>query len=161
MLDYQQLLFIHRYALRDITRSYKKLWVISTTLFISLLLLSLTFSVKHSLNNEIEANSKELLGGDIQISSGIEPLQGLILEQLSELGQISETVSMATMLSKKGYTSVFVDLRAVDSNYPLYGEMKTIPANAGQELFHDAKKPTVLINENIQKFQKQRILLAF
>ncbi|MBQ34572.1 MAG: FtsX-like permease family protein [Candidatus Thioglobus sp.] len=150
MLDYQQLLFIHRYALRDITRSYKKLWVISTTLFISLLLLSLTFSVKHSLSNEIEANSKELLGGDIQISSGIEPLQGLILEQLSELGQISETVSLATMLSKKGDTSVFVDLRAVDGNYPLYGEMKTIPANAGQELLHDAKRPTVLINENIQ-----------
>ena len=150
MLDYQQLLFIHRYAMRDISRSYKKLWVISTTLFISLLLLSLTFSVKQSLSNEIEANSKELLGGDIQISSGIESLQQSIFEQLSGMGQISETVSMATMLSKKRDSSVFVDLRAVDSNYPLYGEMKTMPTNAGQELLHQTKKPTVLINESIQ-----------
>ena len=79
LFNYQQLSFIHRYALRDIRRSHKKLWVISTTLFISLLLLSLTFSVKQSMSDEIQANSKELLGGDIQISSGIDPLSSNII----------------------------------------------------------------------------------
>ena len=69
--------------LRDFLRSYKKLWVITTTLFISLLLLSLTFSVKQALNDEIEANSKELLGGDIQITSGIDPLPNAIIEELT------------------------------------------------------------------------------
>ena len=89
MFDIHQLRLINKYAIRDFSRSYKKLWVVASTLFISLLLLSLTFSVKEALNNEIEANSKELLGGDIQVTSGIDPLPSLPLcpfpQQATEL----------------------------------------------------------------------------
>ena len=106
LFNYQQLSFIHRYAMRDINRSYKKLWVISTTLFISLLLLSLTFSIKESMNDEIQDNSKELLGGDIQISSGIDPLPKNSIAVLSQLGQVSERVEFGTMLTKLGDTPV-------------------------------------------------------
>ena len=150
LFNYKQLSFIHRYAIRDISRSYKKLWVISTTLFISLLLLSLTFSIKQSMNEEIQANSKELLGGDIQISSGIEPLSEKTLEQLSQLGQISEMIELGTMVAKQGETPVFTQLRAVDSEYPLYGVMQTTPKDAAQQLFLSEAIPIVLINENIQ-----------
>ena len=136
--------------MRDISRSYKKLWVISTTLFISLLLLSLTFSIKQSMNDEIQANSKELLGGDIQISSGIEPLSSNTIAVLSQLGQVSERVELGTMLTKQGDTPVFTALRAVDNQYPLYGIMQTIPKDAAQKLFLATGKSTVLINENIQ-----------
>ena len=151
LFNLQQLLLINKYALRDFLRSYKKLWVITTTLFISLLLLSLTFSVKQALNDEIEANSKELLGGDIQITSGIDPLPNAIIEELTHLGEISTAVELATMVSKKGQVSVFTELRAVDDNYPLYGEIETIPEGAGEKLFFNVQKPTVLINESIQK----------
>jgi len=150
LFNYQQLSFIHRYALRDISRSHKKLWVISTTLFISLLLLSLTFSVKQSMSDEIQANSKELLGGDIQISSGIDPLSSNTIEVLSQLGQVSERVELGTMLTKPGDAPVFTALRAVDSQYPLYGVMQTMPKDAAQKLFLATGKPQVLINENIQ-----------
>ena len=150
LFNYQQLSFIHRYAIRDISRSYKKLWVISTTLFISLLLLSVTFSIKQSMNEEIQANSKELLGGDIQVSSGIEPLSYKTLEKLSQLGQISEMIELGTMLAKQEETPVFTQLRAVDSQYPLYGVMQTIPKDAAQQLFLSESIPIVLINENIQ-----------
>jgi putative ABC transport system permease protein len=151
LFNLQQLLLINKYALRDFLRSYKKLWVITTTLFISLLLLSLTFSVKQALNDEIQANSKELLGGDIQVNSGIEPLPVNILEELSSLGEISSAVELATMVSKKGQSPVFTEIRAVDGNYPLYGEIETIPEGVGEKLFLSAQKPTVLINESIQK----------
>jgi len=110
LFNLQQLLLINKYALRDFLRSYKKLWVITTTLFISLLLLSLTFSVKQALNDEIQANSKELLGGDIQVNSGIEPLPVNILEELSSLGEISSAVELATMVSKKGQSPVLLKL---------------------------------------------------
>lgn len=92
MFNYQQGLFIHRYAVRDIRRSYKKLWIIALTLFISLLLLSLTFSIKQSLNDEIQANSKELLGGDVQINSGVKPLSDEHLQQLSKLAEDRKSV---------------------------------------------------------------------
>lgn len=149
MLDSKQLLFIHRYALRDISRSYKKLWVITITLFISLLLLSLTFSIKQSMIDEITTNSKELLGGDIQIDSGVEALPKSIVEELSSLGIVSESVNFFTMLSGPNEGSVFVDLRAVDEHYPLYGELTTIPQGA-KNLFIQILKPGILINENIK-----------
>ena len=150
LFDVQQFKLINKYALRDFSRSYKKLWVITSTLFVSLLLLSLTFSVKEALNTEIANNSKELLGGDIQVTSGIDPLPENVISQLSALGKVSTSIEFATMLSKSGESPVFTELRAVDSNYPLYGEIEALPEDASQKIFANAQKPTVLINESIQ-----------
>ena len=157
LFNLQQLLLINKYALRDFLRSYKKLWVITITLFISLLLLSLTFSVKEALNNEIEANSKELLGGDIQVTSGIDPLPSLVFDELKVLGEVSTAIELATMVSKKGQASVFTELRAVDDNYPLYGEIVATPQGASKKIFLNTQKPTVLINESIQNLLQVEI----
>ena len=127
LFDIQQFKLINKYALRDFSRSYKKLWVITSTLFVSLLLLSLTFSVKEALNTEIASNAKELLGGDIQIDSDIEPLPPKVIDRFNALGKVSAAIEFATMLSKEGESPVFTELRAVDNNYPLYGEIETIP----------------------------------
>ena len=157
LFDTQQLRLINKYAIRDFSRSYKKLWVIASTLFISLLLLSLTFSVKEALNNEIEANSKELLGGDIQVTSGIDPLPSLVFDELKVLGEVSTAIELATMVSKKGKASVFTELRAVDDNYPLYGEIVTTPLGASKKIYLNTQKPTVLINESIQNLLQLEI----
>ncbi|MFP6775619.1 MAG: FtsX-like permease family protein [PS1 clade bacterium] len=150
MLDLGQISFIHNYALRDMRRSYKKLWVITTTLFISLLLLSLTFAIKQSMVDEISANSKELLGGDILIDSGVDPLDEVVIDKLSSLGTVSSTVNFFTMLSGQPGSSVFVDMRAADSQYPLYGELKTVPPSAIDSVLNRSDNPGILINENIK-----------
>ena len=154
MFDIQQFKLINKYALRDFTRSYKKLWVVTSTLFVSLLLLSLTFSVKEALNSEIDNNSKELLGGDIQVTSGIDPLPEKIIDEFDTLGKVSTAIEFATMLSKEGESPVFTELRAVDDNYPLYGNIETIPQIASERIFVNSQKPSVLINESIQKLLK-------
>ena len=102
LFDFQQFKLINKYALRDFSRSYKKLWVVTSTLFVSLLLLSLTFSVKESLNSEITNNSKELLGGDIQVDSDIDPLPRSIIDKFNDLGEVSASIEFATMLSRQG-----------------------------------------------------------
>jgi putative ABC transport system permease protein len=150
LFDIQQFKLINKYALRDFSRSYKKLWVITSTLFVSLLLLSLTFSVKEALNTEIASNAKELLGGDIQIDSDIEPLPPKVVDQFNALGKVSAAIEFATMLSKEGESPVFTELRAVDNNYPLYGEIETIPEEMANIIFSSSLKPHVLINESIQ-----------
>jgi len=150
LFDFQQLLFIHRYAIRDIRRSYKKLWVISITLFISLLLLSLTFSIKQSMFNEISQNSRELLGGDILIDSGVEPLPIGIISDLSGFSIVSQSVNFFTMLSDQTDNSIFVDLRAVDIHYPLYGKLETLPAGAVKFVSKQNQIPGIIINENIK-----------
>jgi putative ABC transport system permease protein len=150
LFDIQQFKLINKYALRDFSRSYKKLWVITSTLFVSLLLLSLTFSVKEALNTEISSNAKELLGGDIQIDSDIEALPPKVIDQFNALGKVSAAIEFATMLSKEGESPVFTELRAVDNNYPLYGEIETIPEGMANTIFSSSLKPQVLINESIQ-----------
>ena len=154
MFDIQQFKLINKYALRDFSRSYKKLWVVTSTLFVSLLLLSLTFSVKEALNSEIDNNSKELLGGDIQVTTGIDPLPEKIIDEFDTLGKVSTAIEFATMLSKEGESPVFTELRAVDDNYPLYGNIETIPKIASERIFVNSQKPSVLINESIQKLLK-------
>jgi len=154
LFDIQQFKLINKYALRDFSRSYKKLWVVTSTLFVSLLLLSLTFSVKEALNSEIDNNSKELLGGDIQVTSGIDPLPEKIIDEFDTLGKVSTAIEFATMLSKEGESPVFTELRAVDDNYPLYGNIETIPKIASERIFVNSQKPSVLINESIQKLLK-------
>ena len=151
LFDTQQLRLINKYAIRDFSRSYKKLWVIASTLFISLLLLSLTFSVKEALNNEIEANSKELLGGDIQVTSGIDPLPSLVFDELKVLGEVSTAIELATMVSKKGQAPVFTELRAVDDNYPLYGEIITTPLGASKKIYFKHAKADCLNQREYSK----------
>ena len=142
--------FIHQYAVRDIKRNFKSLWIIFITLFISLFLLSSIFTIKKSLNYEIETNSKELLGGDLEISSGIHPLSEEIIEKISESGQLSQTVKFHTMVSKEDKGSIFTDIRAIDKYYPLYGSIQTNPKGSSQTLFLESSNPSILINENIQ-----------
>ena len=142
--------FIHQYAVRDIKRSFKSLWIIFITLFISLFLLSSIFSIKTSLNYEIEINSKELLGGDLEISSGINPLSEEIIKKISESGQLSQTVKFHTMVSREDKGSIFTDIRAIDKFYPLYGSIQTNPKESSQTLFLGSSNPGILINENIQ-----------
>jgi putative ABC transport system permease protein len=156
LFDTQQLRLINKYAIRDFSRSYKKLWVIASTLFISLLLLSLTFSVKEALNNEITANSKELLGGDIQLSTGIDPLPDLIVDELKTLGVVSTAIELATMVSSIDMAPVFTELRAVDDHYPLYGEIVSSPPGSAEKIF-STTKPMVLINESIQNLLKVKV----
>ena len=142
--------FIHQYAVRDIKRNFKSLWIIFITLFISLFLLSSIFTIKKSLNYEIETNSKELLGGDLEISSGIHPLSEEIIEKISESGQLSQTVKFHTMVSREDKGSIFTDIRAIDKFYPLYGSIQTNPKGSSQTLFLGSSNPSILINENIQ-----------
>ena len=150
MFYLREFYFIHHYAVRDIKRNFKSLWIIFITLFISLFLLSSIFTIKKSLNYEIETNSKELLGGDLEISSGIHPLSEEIIEKISESGQLSQTVKFHTMVSREDKGSIFTDIRAIDKYYPLYGSIQTNPKGSSQTLFLGSSNPSILINENIQ-----------
>jgi len=97
------------------------------------------------------------LGGDIQVTSGIDPLPSLVFDELKVLGEVSTAIELATMVSKKGQAPVFTELRAVDDNYPLYGEIVTTPLGASKKIYLNTQKPTVLINESIQNLLQLEI----
>ena len=62
-----QLILVLKYALKDLSRNYKKVSSIIITLFISLFILSAIFTIEDSLKKELKDNAKTLLGGDLEI----------------------------------------------------------------------------------------------
>jgi putative ABC transport system permease protein len=52
---------IIKYALKDLSRNYKKIFSIIVTLFISLFILSAIFTIEDSLKKELNNNARALL----------------------------------------------------------------------------------------------------
>ena len=87
------------YALRDLSRNYKKISSIILTLFISLFILSSIFTIEDSLNKELNNNSRALLGGDIEIDYNRNVGNLELINQVKEFATVSQMVEFSTMIS--------------------------------------------------------------
>jgi putative ABC transport system permease protein len=140
------------YALRDLSRNYKKISSIILTLFISLFILSSIFTIEDSLNKELNDNSRALLGGDIEIDYNRNEGNLELVNKVKEFATVSKMVEFSTMISttNKGKNkSLFSRIKTVDENYPLFGSVGYEPAGAFEKL--QTTKNTILVNENIFK----------
>ena len=72
------------YALRDLSRSYKKLFSIIITLFISLFILSLIINLETGLKKELQNNAKVLLGGDFEVDTRTKQIDTNFLNELKK-----------------------------------------------------------------------------
>ena len=72
------------YALRDLSRSYKKLFSIIITLFISLFILSLIINLETGLKKELKNNAKVLLGGDFEVDTRTKKINPKFLNELKK-----------------------------------------------------------------------------
>ena len=64
---FNQLLFIHHQAFKDLKRSLQKKITIFITIFISVFILFVISTLNQSLLQEIRSNTKSILGGDAEI----------------------------------------------------------------------------------------------
>lgn len=70
-----------------------------------------------------------LLGGDLEVRLEQRPLSEPERDFLTQRGEISEVLEMRTMVSGPDVTQrLLVELKAVDTVYPLYGELRLQPA---------------------------------
>ena len=143
------------YALRDLSRNYKKISSIIITLFISLFILSSILTIEDSLKKELNDNSRALLGGDLEIDYNRVQGNLELVNEVKTFATISQMVEFSTMLSTVNKTtnqSLFSRVKTVDSNYPLFGEVIYEPAGALDRIHKE--KNTILVNENIFKTLK-------
>ena len=87
------------YALRDLSRSYKKLFSIIITLFISLFILSLIINLETGLKKELQNNAKILLGGDFEVDTRTKQIDQNFLNELKDKSTVSSTIEFSTMLT--------------------------------------------------------------
>lgn len=143
---------ILKYALRDLSRNYKKLSSIIVTLFISLFVLSAIFTIEDSLKKELNDNARELLGGDLEIDYNRNQGNLELVNKVKKFSTISQMIEFSTMVSttKRGRNkSFFTRIKTVDSKYPLYGSVEYEPIGALDRMHNEAN--TILINESLSK----------
>ena len=153
-----KLSLIFKYALKDLSRNYKKISSIIVTLFISLFILSAIFTIEDSLKKELNDNAKVLLGGDLEIDYNRNQGDLNLVNKVKEFSTVSQMIEFSTMLSTTGREknkSLFTRIKTVDEKYPLYGEVVYEPEDAYERMQKEPK--TILINESLSKTLKIKI----
>jgi putative ABC transport system permease protein len=147
-----ELNLIIKYALKDLSRNYKKLSSIIITLFISLFILSAIFTIEDSLKKELNDNAKSLLGGDLEIDYNRNEGNLELVNQVKKFATISQMIEFSTMVStinKEKNKSLFTRIKTVDTKYPLYGSVNYEPVGAFDRMQNEPN--TLLINESLSK----------
>ena len=153
-----ELSLIFKYALKDLSRNYKKISSIIVTLFISLFILSAIFTIEDSLKKELNDNAKVLLGGDLEIDYNRNQGDLNLVNKVKEFSTVSQMIEFSTMLSTTGREknkSLFTRIKTVDEKYPLYGEVVYEPEDAFERMQKEPR--TILINESLSKTLKIKI----
>jgi putative ABC transport system permease protein len=79
-------------------------------------------SLSDAIQNSIQREGKELLGGDAEVSLLHRQAGAAERDYLATLGEVGEVATMRAMARKPdGSGQALVDLKAVDAAYPLYG----------------------------------------
>ena len=143
---------VFKYALKDLSRNYKKISSIIVTLFISLFILSAIFTIEDSLKKELNNNAKALLGGDLEIDYNRNQGNLDLVNKVKDFATVSQMIEFSTMLSttnRKKNKSLFFRIKTVDEKYPLYGKVVYEPEGAYERI---QKEPnTILVNEGLSK----------
>ena len=113
-----------RIAYRDLRRGHRGFWIFLSCLALGVAAITAVMTMSASLVNGIAKDGRILLGGEIAIGQQFHDLtdeQRLHIEEYSET--ITRFVEMRTLLrSEDVRRSVLVSLKAIDDNYPIYGE---------------------------------------
>ena len=145
LFNYTDIKFIFLFSIKDLFRSKAKLLSISITLFLSLFIYSTILTINLSLNEELSKNQKTLLGGDLEIDYNRGKADYSLISKIKKISQVTEIIEFNSMINKDN-KSIFVRIKSIDINYPLYGKVETYPKNAFQIMKKNSN--TILLNKN-------------
>ena len=154
LFNYSEIKFIFLFSIKDLFRSKAKLLGISITLFLSLFIYSTILTINLSLNEELSKNQKTLLGGDLEIDYNRGKADYNLISKIKKIAQVTEIIEFNSMINKDN-KSIFVRIKSIDINYPLYGKVETHPKNAFQIMKKNSN--TILLNKNTFENLKLKI----
>ena len=158
LTKFNELSLVLKYAFKDLSRNYKKIFSIIVTLFISLFILSSILTIEDSLKKELNDNAKALLGGDLEIDYNRTQGNLELVEKVKDIATVSQMVEFSTMISTSDRPinqSLFTRIKTIDEKYPLYGTVTYEPEGAFDRIHKE--KNTILVNENIFKTLKLKV----
>jgi len=114
-----------RVAIVDLRGDLRRFGILLACLALGVGTIAGVSSVGAALQDAILRNANTLMGGDLQVIRADRRADASELAYIQSLGTVSETISSnarADALDQSGNT-VFLDVYAVDDNYPLYGNV--------------------------------------
>jgi len=140
------ILLAWRLALRDLRGGLGGLLIVLLCLGVGVASVAGIFSLRAALDQGIAESSQAILGGDIEISSGLGPISPAMVDWFARRGaRISETVDTRSMLvSRAG--RLLAAVKAVGPGWPLLGSVVSRPAGQFAALARGADgRPGVLL----------------
>ena len=118
-------------AWRDARNNKSRLFLFVSSIILGIAALVAVYSFKDNLQQDIDEQAKVLTGADLIVESR-KPLTPAALKVLDTLGTERATErSFASMLYfLKSAGSRLVQVKALEGNYPFYGDLETTPAAA-------------------------------
>ncbi len=143
-------------AWRDSRGQRRKLLLFTLCIVFGIGALVAIRSFRHNLESAIDEHAQTLLGSDLRLSS-LRPFDDETEAFMASLNaaETAQEVRFRSMayFTKQG-TSRLVQVRAVEGDFPFYGEMETIPADLNFQL---EEKPLAVVEESLmQQFGARR-----
>ncbi|HEX3346925.1 MAG TPA: FtsX-like permease family protein [Acetobacteraceae bacterium] len=111
-----------RIALRDLRGGIRGLRILLACLALGVAAIAAVGSLRVGVERGLAANGRQLLGGDIEVQGGAQPLPDTLRTWLRQHGaRLSDTVTMRSMLVAPSGARELVELKAVDGGWPLVG----------------------------------------
>jgi putative ABC transport system permease protein len=125
-------------AWRDSRRNAGRLLLFMSSIVLGIAALVAINSFGDNLSREIEGEAKALLGADLEVSSRT-PISDEVRERFDSLGfEMAEEMSFASMVYfPKNEGTRLINVRAVEGNFPFYGEIITAPADRASDFTAD------------------------
>lgn len=125
-------------AWRDARSNKKRLFIYISAIVIGVAAQVAITSFRDSLNNTIDNQSKELLGADLEIETE-QPFPDTLQSYAQSLGgeQAAITEFPSMILFPKNGATRLSNIRALEGNFPFYGTLETLPAEAARQFKTD------------------------
>lgn len=108
-------------ARRDLHLRFRGLRLLLVCLFLGTAALTAIISLTDAIDHELSAQGQQILGGDIQLALWQRPAAPAELEAMRAMGTVSGGTRLQAMARHQNNAAP-VELKSVDSKWPLYGQ---------------------------------------
>ena len=112
-----------RLARRELRGGVRGLWIVLLCLALGVAVIAAVGTLRAATDRGLAEDGRRILGGDLEVESGSQPLPDSLRDWLcARGGRLSDVVQMRSMLVAPSGERQLVELKAVDTAWPLVGE---------------------------------------
>ena len=139
--------WLFKMAWRDSRRNRSRLLLFITSIIMGVAALVAIYSLGENMRQEVDNQAATLLGADIRIGSNKKVSPGIqkVLDSLGDRRSEEHSFSSMIFFVKTAATRL-VQVRAIDGEFPYYGDLETLPAGAGRSF---RKEPGVIVDQTL------------